>query len=53
MSLTGQATIGRKEKTCGILKKNSTEWSNYRKFYRILGGLQYRIQYGTARNLGT
>lgn len=49
MSLTGQATTGKKVETCKIVEKISPAWSNYRGFYKILGSLQY----GPDKNLGT
>ena len=53
MSLTGQATTGRMEKTCEIVEKLSTVQSNSGRIYSILGSLQYCHQYGPAKKFGT
>ena len=53
MSLTGQATTGRMEKTCEIVEKLSTVQSNSGRIYSILGSLQYCPQYGPAKKFGT
>ena len=53
MSLTGQATTERMEKTCEIVEKLSTVQSNSGRIYSILGSLQYCHQYGPAKKFGT